>query len=71
MVHPLFFMLRRVLFAAVIVGLARYGALGAILVQVACLVQICLLCTFWSWSDPIINAQHLVSEIALYLILSL
>ena len=71
MVHPLFFMLRRVLYAAVIVGLARYGALGAILVQVACLVQLCLLCSFWSWSDPLINAQHLGSEIALHMILSL
>jgi len=35
------------------------------------LIQICFICTFHQWIDPVINKQHLVSEIALYLILNL
>lgn len=69
--HPLYFLLRRVLYAIAIVFMAEYGLIAAILLQLACLAQLCLTLNYRQWKDPFMHYQHVFNEISLHLILTL
>lgn len=70
-VHPLFYIFRRLLYAIAIVFLADFGLLATLLLQLACLGQLCLLSTFNYWRTSDLNRQHFCNEVILLVTLSL
>ena len=71
LVHPMFFLLRRILFAAVIVFLydrSFFAVLTLLLISLGILTfAVCEK----QWENGLINQQHIFNEIALYLCLVL
>ena len=60
------FLLRRVIYALVIVFLDNVMWWGVMLVMLSCLVMLCYACTEWQWKDRIINYQHIFDECTIY-----
>ena len=68
-VHPLAFILRRVLFSFVIVLMVGDKVLfGTILLLLTCLFMLCFVAAEAQWEDNLINVQHFVNEVVLYVI---
>lgn len=65
-VHPLMFLMRRVIYALVIVFLDNVMWWGVFLVMLSCLVMLSYACTEWQWKDRIINYQHIFDECIIY-----
>ena len=67
-VHPLSFLLRRIIYAIVIVFTTEENALfGAMALQLTCLFMITLVVLEAQWQDTLINCQHLVNEAFFYI----
>ena len=66
--HPLAFLLRRVLFAFVIVFMPSQPQIGAVLLLMTCVGMLCFVLTEDYWKDRIITQQHIVNEIAFYFV---
>lgn len=68
-VHPLSFVLRRVLFALLITSSTAESALfSATLLLLTCLFMMAIVCSEAPWVDSLINQQHFVNEVVLYVI---
>ena len=67
-VHPLSFLLRRIIYAIVIVFTTEENALfGAMALLLTCLFMITLVVLEAQWQDTLINRQHLVNEAFFYI----
>ena len=67
-VHPLLFLLRRIIYAIVIVLTTEENALfGAIALLLTCLFMITLVVLEAQWQDTLINRQHFVNEVFFYI----
>lgn len=69
LLHPLFFLLRRIIYAAIIIFLYRWPLFSAV-----ALIYLTLLCAgfvinYHHWESSLINQQHIVNEFALYILL--
>lgn len=68
-VHPLTFVLRRVLYTVVILYFVGETALfGALLLLATCLVMMVFVVHEAQWESQLINSQHLVNECFFYLL---
>ena len=67
--YPIMFLLRRILYAAVILFTLKVPFLGVITLMLACLGVLAFVLSETQWEDSIINQQHIVNEIALYIVL--
>ena len=54
-IHPLMFLLRRIIYALVIVFLDEVMYYGVFIVMLSCLAMLAFACTEWQWKEPIIN----------------
>ena len=69
MVHPLAFVLRRVLYSIIIVFMVGDKVFfGALLLLLNCLFMLCFLASEAQWEDSLINRQHFFNEVVLYLV---
>ena len=68
-VYPMMFLLRRVIYVIVILFLTQVPFLAIIILMLTCLVMLSFVFTEAQWEDSIINQQHVINEIAFYLIL--
>lgn len=64
--HPLMFMLRRVIYALVIVFMDKIMIFGVFIVMGCCLIMLAYALTEWQWKDRVINLQHVVNEGIIY-----
>ena len=67
-VHPLMFLVRRVIYALVIVFLAHVMFWGVWFVMYSCLVMLAFALAEWQWREPIINYQHIIDEWFIYML---
>ena len=65
-VHPLMFMLRRIIFALVIVFMDEIMFWGVLVVMFSCLIMLAYVLHEQQWQDRIINRQHTFNEIITY-----
>ena len=70
--HPLAFVLRRILYAVVIVFMVSEAAVffGIFLLQLTCLAMGVLIFAERQWEDPLIGIQHAVNEAVFYVVLT-
>ena len=67
-VHPLMFLLRRIIYALVIVFMDEIMYYCVFIVMLSCLTMLTYACTEWQWKERIINAQHIFDECTIYVI---
>ena len=69
LIHPVAFVLRRILFALVILFMTSQTQVffGAFLLQLTCLFMGIMIVMEMQWQDGLINVQHFVNEVFLYL----
>ena len=67
-VHPLMFLLRRVAYATTIIFMAQHAVLGVISVMLCTLFMLAYSLSEHQWREPLINNQHIVDEIAIYIL---
>ena len=69
LLHPLFFLMRRIIYAAIIIFLYRWPLFAA--VALICLTLVCagFVINYHHWESSLINQQHIVNEFALYTLL--
>ena len=65
-VHPLMFLLRRLVYAVVIVTLSETMFFGVLVVMLSCLVVLAYAVNEWQWQEGLINQQHIVDECCIY-----
>ena len=62
------FLVRRLLYAIVIVWADEVMHVGVLLVLFSSMVMMAYACKEWQWKDSIINYQHILNESAIYLV---
>ena len=62
------FMLRRIIYALVIVFMDKVMYYGVFIVMLSCLAMLAFACTEHQWKDRIINYQHIFDECTIYII---
>ena len=68
-VHPLAFLVRRVIYAFVIINFLKEVAMfGALILLATCLVMMAFVMAEAQWEDKMINGQHLANEAFFYLL---
>lgn len=68
-IHPLFFVLRRVLYSIVIIFMVGYNVIfGAMLLLLSTLAMMTFVATERQWEDKFINWQHFANEVVFYLL---
>lgn len=67
--YPTLFLMRRVLYVVVILFMTQIPFLAVALMMLTCLAMLALVFNSAQWEDSIINQQHVVNEIAFYLVL--
>ena len=67
-VHPIIFILRRITYAATVLFMLNASILGAYLLSVICIGVIAFVVIEKPWKDSFIAKQHIMNEIALYVI---
>ena len=67
-IHPLMFLLRRIIYALVIVFMDEVMYYGVFVVMLSCLTMLAFACTEWQWKERIINYQHIFDECTIYVI---
>ena len=68
-VHPLFFMLRRVLFAVLIVTISsKHTLIASFLMLYMTLAMLIIAATGLPWTVSLINSQHIVNEMVFYIV---
>lgn len=68
-IHPLTFMLRRIVYAAIAIFMLQLPIIGTYILCLICIAVLAYTFIEQQWEDSLIAAQHIVNEIALYLIL--
>ena len=68
-VYPILYILRRVVFAIVVINLLYIPFLAIIILMTTVLFTISYLLNETQWEESSINLQHFINEIALYLVL--
>ena len=68
-VHPLIFLLRRIVYSAIVLFMIKLPMIGAYLLAMVCVGMLAYIIVEKQWEDSIISWQHLINEIALYLVL--
>lgn len=69
LVHPLAFLLRRVLYAFVILFFVKTAAFyGVLLLLLTCLMMMGFILVEVHWEEQLINSQHLVNECFFYIL---
>lgn len=66
--HPLMFLLRRVIYALVIVFMDEIMVWGVFIVMACCLCMLAYALTEWQWKEKVINLQHIVNEVTIYIL---
>ena len=61
-------MLRRIIYALVIVFMDKVMYYGVFIVMLSCLAMLAFACTEHQWKDRIINYQHIFDECTIYII---
>lgn len=68
-VHPLSFLLRRIIYAIIITLTTEANAFfGALILMLTCLFMMTLVVLEAQWQDNLINGQHLVNEVCFYIL---
>lgn len=67
--YPFIYLMRRVVYVVLILFMAELPFISVVILLLWCLATLCLIWTEAQWEDVLINVQHAVNEIALYLIL--
>ena len=67
--YPTLFLMRRVIYVVVILFLTQIPFMAVIIMMLTCLAMLALVFNSAQWEDSIINQQHVVNEIAFYLVL--
>ena len=70
-VHPLVFLIRRLVYACIVLFCLSVPIIGAYLLSWICVAMIGYIIIEQQWEDSLIARQHIVNEIALYLILTI
>lgn len=66
--HPLMFLLRRIAYATTIVFMAQHAVLGVLTVMLCTLVMLAYSLCEHQWRESLINNQHIVDEITIYIL---
>ena len=69
LVHPLVFLLRRIVYSSIVLFMTQLPMLGAYLLALICLAMLAFIIVERQWEDSLISWQHVVNEVALYLLL--
>ena len=69
--HPLIFLVRRVIYAAIVLFMINTPIVGIALLAFICVGVIAFVIVEQQWEDTLIAWQHVINEVALYLILML
>ena len=69
--HPLVFLIRRIVYAAIVIFCLSVPIVGAYLLCWICVASIGYVIIEQQWEDSLISRQHIVNEIALYLVLTI
>ena len=70
-VHPLMFLLRRIVYSAIALFCLSVPIVGAFILSWICVLMLCYIIVEQQWEDSLIARQHFINEMALYLILLL
>lgn len=70
-VHPLLFMLRRLVYAAIAIFCLSVPIVGVFILSLTCVIMLGYVLVEQQWEDQLIARQHIVNEVALYFILLL
>ena len=68
-VHPLIFLIRRILYSAIVLFMIQLSMIGAYILALVCLGMIAFIMVEKQWEDSLIAWQHVINEVALYLLL--
>ena len=68
-VHPLFFLLRRIMYSAIVLFMINLPMIGAYILSIVCLGMLIYIIVEKQWEESVISCQHVLNEIALYLVL--
>ena len=68
-VHPLIFLIRRIVYSAIVLFMIKLSMVGAYILALICLGMIAFIIVEKQWEDSLIAWQHVVNEVGLYLIL--
>jgi cobalamin biosynthesis protein CobD/CbiB len=70
-VHPLSFLLRRIIYATVITFTTEDNAFfGALILLLTCIFMMTLVVLEAQWQESLINRQHFVNEVFFYILCS-
>lgn len=67
--HPLMFLLRRILYSAIVIYFVSLPIVAVYVLIVACLIMLAYVIVEKQWEDSLISWQHIFNEVALYLVL--
>ena len=67
--YPVIYLMRRVVYIILILFMTELPFVSVVILLLWCLATLSLIWTEAQWEDRLINVQHAVNEIALYLIL--
>lgn len=68
-VHPLVFLVRRIVYAAIVLFLLQIPSVAAYLLLWICVGMVAYVIIEQQWEESIIARQHIFNEVALYMIL--
>lgn len=68
-VHPLMFLVRRIIYAAIVLFLLQIPSVAAYLLCWICVGVVAYVIVEQPWEESLIARQHIVNEVALYLVL--
>ena len=65
-VHPLLFLVRRVMYALIIVFMVDEPFFGSVLLLLSCFMMLCFTVTEAQWEDSAMNSLHIANECSFY-----
>ena len=71
LVHPISFLIRRLIYAALIVFMHELPFFVTVILLCLSLALLCFLCVEHQWESALINWQHIVNEVGFYICLVL
>jgi len=71
LIHPFLFVVRRLVYAAILIFMFQWPFFALVTLVVITLCLMAFLFNYKQWEDSLINYQHIVNEIALYILLVL
>ena len=67
--NPLIFLLRRILYSLIVLLMINLTMIGAYILCIVCLGMLAFIIVEKQWQESVISWQHIVNEVALYLVL--